>query len=256
MLCIRRVSCRFRPSLTHTRHSSNKADDDKPPPWAPRQVPLGDTFKPIQLTKQQNKRYWVNLHQQLNKDWKKELAKMNQRIKERASQPKPEPHLLHMVMRVKTTKGRPYWEKDLMKELGLDGRMYVPKILPNKATVNERLSRIKHLVEILPVRFPYGLPETEEDYEHCVLRDNGEFIVVRKLYEKKEEPAALVTEEDPTTVWDIKQDTIDRTLDLKKMQYQLNAEYYPTEYIYKRNEDGKEFRYSGKDNVGLGKKWY
>lgn len=114
---------------------------------------------------------------------------------------------------------------------------------------------MKHLVEIIPVRFPYGLPDTEEDYEHCVLRDNGEFVVIKKLEPVLEE-TAVVTTEDPTSVWDMKQSTIDRTNELKKMQYQLTAEYYPTKYVWKRNEDGKEYRYKGNFNVGSDKTWY
>ena len=130
-----------------------------------------------------------------------------------------------------------------------------PKIFVNKATVNARLERIKHLVSIFPVRFPYGLPETEEDYEHCILRDNGEFVVTRKL-EPVQEETAVVSKEDPTSVWDLKQETIDQTNELKKMQYQLNAEYFPTKYVYKRNEDGKEYRYKGDFNIGSDKMWY
>ena len=71
----------------------------------------------------------MGLHQELNKDWKKELIKMNENIKERANQAKPEPHLLHMVMRVKSVKGRPYWEKDLIEEMGLDGKVITKRYL-------------------------------------------------------------------------------------------------------------------------------
>ena len=105
------------------------------------------------------------------------------------------------------------------------------------------------------MQFPYGLPETEEDYEHCILRDNGDFVVTRKL-EAVQEETAVVSKEDPTSVWDLKQETIDKTLEIKKMQYQLSAEYFPTVYTYKRNEDGKEYRYKGNFNIGAEKKWY
>ena len=133
--------------------------------------------------------------------------------------------------------------------------MLKPVVVENKQSNYELLNRIKHLIEILPIRFPYGLPETEEDYEHCILKDNGEFIVVKKINPGQEE-TALVTKEDPTTVWDLKQSTIDKFVEIKKMQYQLNAEYYPTKYRWTKNEDGKEFRYKGNFNVGANKTWY
>ena len=50
---------------------------------------------------------------------------MKQHIEENASKQKPEPPLLHMVIRVKPLGGRPYWEKDLMKAMGLDGPVLV-----------------------------------------------------------------------------------------------------------------------------------
>ena len=51
---------------------------------------------------------------------------MKRHIDEMANKPKPEPPMLLMVMRVKPTKGRPYWEKDMLKILGLDGPVIWP----------------------------------------------------------------------------------------------------------------------------------
>ena len=133
--------------------------------------------------------------------------------------------------------------------------MLKPVVIENKESNYELLKRIKHLIEIIPIRFPYGLPESEEDYEHCILKDNGEFIVVKKINPGKEE-TALVTTEDPSTVWDLKQSTIDRFNETKKMHHQVNAEYFPTTYTYTKNEDGKEYRYKGNFNVGANKVWY
>jgi len=34
-----------------------------------------------------------------------------------------EPHMLHVVYRVKPLSGRPWWEKRIMTQLGLDGKV-------------------------------------------------------------------------------------------------------------------------------------
>lgn len=34
-----------------------------------------------------------------------------------------EPHMLHLVYLVKKTSGRPWWEKDLVEKLGLEGKV-------------------------------------------------------------------------------------------------------------------------------------
>ena len=38
---------------------------------------------------------------------------------QKARTPDPEPTMLHMVYRIKEMTGRPYWDKDMLKELGL-----------------------------------------------------------------------------------------------------------------------------------------
>lgn len=39
---------------------------------------------------------------------------------EKAQEPPKEPHKLHVVWRVKSTSGRPWWEKEIIKKYGLD----------------------------------------------------------------------------------------------------------------------------------------
>ena len=34
-----------------------------------------------------------------------------------------DPHMIHVVRRLKTVKGRPWWEKKVIVELGLDGEV-------------------------------------------------------------------------------------------------------------------------------------
>ncbi|ESO93962.1 hypothetical protein LOTGIDRAFT_78446, partial [Lottia gigantea] len=85
-----------------------------------------------------------------------------------------EPAMLHLVTRIKTVKYRPYWEKETIQRL----KLFVFKNTPD---MNAMLKSVQHLLEIRPVSFPHGLPKSEEDYEHCLLRENGEFVVKHKI---------------------------------------------------------------------------
>ncbi|KAJ3591930.1 hypothetical protein NHX12_007060 [Muraenolepis orangiensis] len=98
-----------------------------------------------------------------------------------------QPHKLHVVMRVKSTKRRPYWEKELIRDLGLvKGR--TPVIHKNTPAVNNLLKFVKHLVSIQPLRTPYGLP-AEDDMGDSFINSKGELIVRRLL--KPIEPKAI-----------------------------------------------------------------
>uniref|UniRef100_A0A671PH32 Large ribosomal subunit protein uL30m n=1 Tax=Sinocyclocheilus anshuiensis TaxID=1608454 RepID=A0A671PH32_9TELE len=88
------------------------------------------------------------------------------------------PHKLHIVTRVKSTMRRPYWEKKVVKSLGL---MKVGCDHPfNTPSVNNLLKIIKHLVRIEPLKVPYGLP-AEEDMANTYLNSRGELVVKHLL---------------------------------------------------------------------------
>ncbi|KAK3576410.1 hypothetical protein CHS0354_026743 [Potamilus streckersoni] len=184
----------------------------------------------------------LNSNDVITKDsWMKPLLEMHRKKQEEGPPPDREPTKLLMVKRIKELKGRPYWEKNTMKELCLDGKRFKPVIIKNTEYFCTKLRRVKHLVEIFPVTFPYGLPESEEDYQHCYIRDNGEFMVTKKIMPKIVENITL---EETSTVWDIDKETIDKSLKKKLADFDLAKEYFPPQYHYSFNEDGKEYRYS------------
>ncbi|XP_053313462.1 39S ribosomal protein L30, mitochondrial [Spea bombifrons] len=105
-------------------------------------------------------------------------------------QPKPEdhekyggdpeqPHQLHLVTRIKSGLGRPYWEKNILKVLGLE-KAHRPVVHKNIPAVNEKLKIVKHLVRIQPLKLPHGIP-TEEDIAETYLRSTGELVIHKKL---------------------------------------------------------------------------
>lgn len=98
-----------------------------------------------------------------------------------------QPHKLHIVTRVKSVMGRPHWEKDMVKYLGLQ-KAHVPVIHKNTTAVNHLLKFVKHLVRIQPLKTPYGLP-AEEDMANTYINSKGELIVHRLL--QPEDPKAI-----------------------------------------------------------------
>ncbi|XP_028628521.1 39S ribosomal protein L30, mitochondrial [Grammomys surdaster] len=108
------------------------------------------------------------------------------RIPDKVFQPKPEdhekyggdpqnPHKLHIVTRIKSTKRCPYWEKDTIKMLGLQ-KAHSPQIHKNIPSVNAKLKVVKHLIRIQPLKLPQGLP-TEETMSSTCLKSTGELVL-------------------------------------------------------------------------------
>ncbi|XP_026151925.1 large ribosomal subunit protein uL30m [Mastacembelus armatus] len=98
-----------------------------------------------------------------------------------------QPHKLHIVTRVKSVMRRPYWEKEMVKHLGLQ-KAHVPVIHKNTPAVNSQLKFVKHLVRIQPLKTPYGLP-AEEDMADTYINSKGELIVHHLL--QPVEPKAI-----------------------------------------------------------------
>lgn len=106
------------------------------------------------------------------------------------------PAKLFRVERIKPVKGNPYWEKRILKDLKLlePGRIAVVKNIPEN---NARLWKIKHLIHITPITFPFGEPKAE-DINYMFLKENGECIVTKKIEVPVERIQACETfEKDP-----------------------------------------------------------
>ncbi|KAG8586826.1 hypothetical protein GDO81_005493, partial [Engystomops pustulosus] len=112
------------------------------------------------------------------------------RIPQEAFEPKPEdhekyggdpqqPHKLHLVTRIRSFIGRPYWEKEIIEKLGLQ------KV--NHSCVGKILIQISQLFKLFfmffrvqPLKLPYGVP-TEEDLSDTYLNSRGQLIIRKKL---------------------------------------------------------------------------
>ena len=125
-----------------------------------------------------------------------------------------------------------------------------PVILKNVPSINKLLEEVKHLVRIVPLRFPHGVPEHESDFEHTVIHSNGEMIVKKRL--DNYEPVATTASEEVATgddvKWKLERGTVLKDLEKRLANFTVHSEYFKTKYTYRRNQDGKEYRYSsGKD---------
>ncbi|XP_074650840.1 uncharacterized protein LOC141905739 [Tubulanus polymorphus] len=156
-----------------------------------------------------------------------------------------QPHKLHAVCRIKKLKGRPWYEKNMMQHLGLSEekrRTGEFIILKNTKLTNDRLLKVNHLIKVLPVTFPHGIPENEDDLKHCMIKPNGEFIFVKKLDDVTVTTEPEESEEEKK--WLMDGETIKKHCTRKKELMQINEEFFPAHYTYRFNQDGTEYRYN------------
>lgn len=85
-------------------------------------------------------------------------------------------------------------------------------IVKNIPENNVRLWKIKHLVTVDPIVFPFGEP-TENDLNHTFLKDNGECVVTKEI--KVDEKRLKAAEEFINDKTRLDQDTLKRDSLLK-----------------------------------------
>lgn len=85
------------------------------------------------------------------------------------------PHKLHIVTKIRSTKTCPYWEKDSVKILGPQ-KAHSPQIHKNNSSVNGKLKMFKHLIHIQSLKLPQG-HHTEETMSSPCFRSTGELVV-------------------------------------------------------------------------------
>jgi len=123
-----------------------------------------------------------------------------------------------------------------------------PVILKNVPSINRLLDEIKHLLRILPLTFPHGVPENEDDFEHTFINVRGEMIVKKRL--KQFEPAATDLVPSPEEEkWKLQFDTVKKDLDKRLLSHSVHIEHFQPVFKYKRNEDKKEYRYTFNKDV-------
>ncbi|XP_069060480.1 large ribosomal subunit protein uL30m isoform X1 [Pleurodeles waltl] len=91
-----------------------------------------------------------------------------------------QPHKLHLITRIRSGIARPYWEKKILQELGLNKKLH-QRVHKNIPSINAKLKIIKHLIRVQPLKLPHGLP-TEEEISDTYLNSKGELVIRRCLH--------------------------------------------------------------------------
>ena len=110
-------------------------------------------------------------------------------------------------------------------------------------SINRLLDEIKHLVRILPLRFPHGVPEHESDFEHTFINSHGEMIVKKRLQQFEPGPADLLPNPEEEK-WKLQLETIEKDCDYRLRTFSVHAEFFKAAHEFKKNQDGKEYRYT------------
>lgn len=90
------------------------------------------------------------------------------------------PTKLLMVTLAKPLAGNPYWDKNILKQLGLPERGRDPAIVKNTPEICALLWKVKHLVKITPIKLPDKLPNPD-DLGSGYLHENGTLYVTPKI---------------------------------------------------------------------------
>ncbi|RWS15150.1 39S ribosomal protein L30: mitochondrial-like protein [Dinothrombium tinctorium] len=86
-----------------------------------------------------------------------------QKIKELKQSVIADPSPFHVVWRYKPFSYLPWYEKIILRRLGLNSKSWCdPVVVPNTPHFNKLLWQVKHLIRLKPITFPNGIP-TEKD---------------------------------------------------------------------------------------------
>ncbi|XP_054153597.1 uncharacterized protein LOC128952263 [Oppia nitens] len=96
----------------------------------------------------------------------------------------------HLVWRYKTMARIPWHEKYVLSHLGLHQRENdIRIVVPNTPHFNGLLWKVKHLIKLIPMSFPDGIP-TEEDIGCCKLNPVTGALNINKSYKVSNERVA------------------------------------------------------------------
>lgn len=116
------------------------------------------------------------------------------------------------------------------------------------------LQSVKHLLRIVPISFPHGLPSCESDLQHCFLRHDGQFTFKKSLLPL--ESNFVEPDESSDDVWKMDNETVNKSCEKILTDFRLSTSFFPAKYVYKYNQDGKEYRYFGDQNICSNRDWY
>ena len=92
------------------------------------------------------------------------------------------PSPVHLVWRHQTICRRPWWDKVIMRRLGLhSAKNWERALVPNTPHFNRLLWQVKHLIRVKPLTFPDGIP-TEKDIGAVKIEDHSGIVRISDQY--------------------------------------------------------------------------
>ncbi|OAF68591.1 hypothetical protein A3Q56_03688 [Intoshia linei] len=152
---------------------------------------------------------------------------------------------MHWVTLIKPSYHIPYWEKDVISELGFTNRIKSLPIL-NSQMNNEKLSKIKHLVLIEQLKFKENdINEINNVNLKDFYIDINSATIKRRKYWKPKMNNEESTEKSKqyNENWNLSYKLLDKTVKRDQKRFMIHYEYVEPQYEYLYNQDGKEYRY-------------
>jgi hypothetical protein len=161
------------------------------------------------------------------------------------------PHELHLIKKIASVFGEPFWVRDALDKLGFDSRRknewkIVFNIQPNTLEVNQTIMLCKHMVKVLPVVFLNGYPSEKDIGNTQINLETGEFEIIKSLQVKTyndnlkyyELNGVKISDElKPSDTFPLDKIKMRDYLNRRRQLCKLNDEYFPAEYDYKYDQD-------------------
>ncbi|CAK9298363.1 unnamed protein product [Gordionus sp. m RMFG-2023] len=94
------------------------------------------------------------------------------------------PFKLMLVYKVKPPYYLPHYELKALKEVGLDKNIKYSQrvVMKNTSDICKKLWQVKHLIRIIPLRFPNGIPVSDSDVMNTRINlETGEVSVIHEI---------------------------------------------------------------------------
>ncbi|XP_076232378.1 mitochondrial ribosomal protein L30 [Calliopsis andreniformis] len=123
---------------------------------------------------------FVRFHKAYPRVWRKDAVqydcvKYHPRV-ENHMDPPIVPSKVLMIHRVKPFKGNPWWEKNVLTQLGFEEKKNEPVFVKNTPEMCGLLWRVKHLVKIVPVKIPENLSKLDDSTEFFFHEDGTCYV--------------------------------------------------------------------------------
>lgn len=163
------------------------------------------------------------------------------------------PHELHLLKKIGSVKGEPWWVRNALYRLGFLTLKHLEwrktySVQPNTKEINDNIWLCKHLIRVTPITFKNGQRPTEQDIGNAKLDlDTGVMEIVRPLEMFKVDSLDCFNANNVPIAQDLRPDSrsplgrkeLHADFHRRKQLCQLNKEYFPAVYDYKYDQDIK-----------------